>query len=80
MKTSSILIALTMAILAVSIWALANRPDVEPPWPQRIQGLFLFALSGRAIALHGNSPHGEPNRQRFGFIKRQNPCHTDVHH
>ena len=42
MKTSSILIALTMAILAVSIWALANRPDVEPPWPQRIQG-FSFS-------------------------------------
>ena len=42
MKTSSIIIAIAVAILAVSLWALANRPEEEPPWPSRIQG-FSFS-------------------------------------
>ena len=42
MKVSSIVIAVAIAILAVSLWALANRPDEEPPWPARIQG-FSFS-------------------------------------
>jgi exo-beta-1,3-glucanase (GH17 family)/cellulose synthase/poly-beta-1,6-N-acetylglucosamine synthase-like glycosyltransferase len=42
MKMSSIVIAVAIAIMAVSLWALANRPDVEPPWPARIQG-FSFS-------------------------------------
>ena len=42
MRPSSIVIAIAIAILAVSIWALANRPEQEPPWPERIQG-FCFS-------------------------------------
>ncbi|MEE4113817.1 MAG: glycosyltransferase [Desulfobacteraceae bacterium] len=42
MKVSSVIIAVAIAILAVSLWALANRPDEEPPWPERIQG-FSFS-------------------------------------
>jgi exo-beta-1,3-glucanase (GH17 family) len=42
MKFSSILITLFAAILAVSLWALANRPEQEPPWPKRIMG-FSFS-------------------------------------
>ncbi|BBO78445.1 glycosyl transferase [Desulfosarcina widdelii] len=42
MKVSSVLIALAIAILAVSMWALANRPEAEPSWPERIQG-FSFS-------------------------------------
>jgi exo-beta-1,3-glucanase (GH17 family)/cellulose synthase/poly-beta-1,6-N-acetylglucosamine synthase-like glycosyltransferase len=42
MRYSSIVIAIAIAILAVSIWALANRPEQEPPWPDQIQG---FAFS-----------------------------------
>ncbi len=42
MKFSSVIIAVSIAILAVSLWALANRPDQEPPWPTRIQG-FSFS-------------------------------------
>ena len=42
MKASSVVIALTIAILAVSLWALANRPEQEPPWPEQIQG-FSFS-------------------------------------
>ncbi|WP_319407927.1 glycosyltransferase [uncultured Desulfosarcina sp.] len=42
MKLSSIVITLAIAILAISLWALANRPEQEPPWPERIQG-FSFS-------------------------------------
>ena len=42
MKNSSIVIAIAIAILAVSLWALANRPEQEPPWPDQIQG-FSFS-------------------------------------
>ncbi len=42
MKLSSIVITLSIAILAISLWALANRPEQEPPWPERIQG-FSFS-------------------------------------
>ena len=42
MKNSSIVIAIAIAILAVSLWALANRPEEEPPWPDQIQG-FSFS-------------------------------------
>jgi exo-beta-1,3-glucanase (GH17 family)/cellulose synthase/poly-beta-1,6-N-acetylglucosamine synthase-like glycosyltransferase len=42
MKTSSVIIAVAIAILSVSLWALANRPEQEPPWPKRIQG-FSFS-------------------------------------
>ena len=33
-----------MAITALTVmaWALYNRPETEPPWPERIQG-FAFA-------------------------------------
>ena len=42
MKFSNIIMAVAIAILAVSLWALANRPGQEPPWPTRIQG-FSFS-------------------------------------
>src|SRR5690242_3909797 len=42
MRKSSLVIALTAAALTVSLWALFNRPDPEPPWPDHIQG-FSFS-------------------------------------
>lgn len=42
MRKESFLIAIAIAVLTVAIWALLNRPEPEPPWPQIIQG-FCFA-------------------------------------
>lgn len=42
MSRSSVLIAISLALLTLSLWAVANRPEVEPPWPARIQG-FSFS-------------------------------------
>jgi exo-beta-1,3-glucanase (GH17 family)/cellulose synthase/poly-beta-1,6-N-acetylglucosamine synthase-like glycosyltransferase len=42
MSRYSVLIAISLALLTLSLWAMANRPEPEPPWPERIQG---FAFS-----------------------------------
>ena len=56
MKLSSVVIALTIAILAVSLWALANRPEQEPPWPTRIQGFSFSPFRAEQSPLKGIYP------------------------
>src|SRR6476646_2907351 len=52
MRTSSLVIAVSVAALTVSAWALFNRPDREPPWPGHIHGFSFspFRLGEDAIA------------------------------
>jgi exo-beta-1,3-glucanase (GH17 family)/cellulose synthase/poly-beta-1,6-N-acetylglucosamine synthase-like glycosyltransferase len=38
----NIIIAVTIAAITISLWALLNRPDSEPAWPEIIQG-FSFS-------------------------------------
>lgn len=42
MRKSSYIIATAIAALTIMAWALYNRPELEPAWPERIQG---FAFS-----------------------------------
>src|SRR5579872_2417791 len=42
MYKSSLVIVILVAVLTVSLWAYFNRPDREPPWPERVQG-FSFS-------------------------------------
>jgi exo-beta-1,3-glucanase (GH17 family)/cellulose synthase/poly-beta-1,6-N-acetylglucosamine synthase-like glycosyltransferase len=56
MKTSSVIIALAIAILSVSLWALANRPEEEPPWPSRIQGFSFSPFRAGESPLEGIYP------------------------
>ena len=42
MSRVNIFIAVAIAALSILLWALANRPDMEPGWPSTIQG---FAFS-----------------------------------
>jgi len=42
MHKSSFIIAIAITALTVMAWALYNRPETEPAWPERIQG---FAFS-----------------------------------
>ncbi|MEA3641981.1 MAG: glycosyltransferase family 2 protein [Lamprobacter sp.] len=37
-RSLSIVIPILIAGLTVALWAMMNRPSVEPPWPTRIQG------------------------------------------
>jgi exo-beta-1,3-glucanase (GH17 family)/cellulose synthase/poly-beta-1,6-N-acetylglucosamine synthase-like glycosyltransferase len=56
MKTSSVIIALAIAIVSVSLWALANRPEQEPPWPTRIQGFSFSPFRSNQSPLEGQYP------------------------
>jgi exo-beta-1,3-glucanase (GH17 family)/cellulose synthase/poly-beta-1,6-N-acetylglucosamine synthase-like glycosyltransferase len=42
MTKSNFIIVIAVAIMAVSLWSFANRPEQEPAWPSRIQG-FSFS-------------------------------------
>jgi exo-beta-1,3-glucanase (GH17 family) len=42
MKKSNFIIVVALAIMAVSLWSFANRPEQEPAWPSRVQG-FSFS-------------------------------------
>ncbi|MFV0436128.1 MAG: glycosyltransferase [Desulfopila sp.] len=42
MRKSNILICIAVAAIFISCWALFNKPENEPPWPDRIQG-FSFS-------------------------------------
>src|SRR5579863_2087010 len=42
MRSSSLVIAVSVAALTVSAWAWFNQPDTEPAWPAHIQG-FSFS-------------------------------------
>ncbi len=37
-RSLSIVIPILIAGLTIALWAMMNRPSVEPPWPTRIQG------------------------------------------
>ncbi len=42
MRAASLVIAASVAVITVSVWAYFNQPDHEPPWPDHIQG-FSFS-------------------------------------
>jgi exo-beta-1,3-glucanase (GH17 family)/cellulose synthase/poly-beta-1,6-N-acetylglucosamine synthase-like glycosyltransferase len=42
MNRANILISIAIAVICLSLWALFNQPETEPPWPERIQG-FSFS-------------------------------------
>ena len=35
----NVLVAVAIAIVTTSFWAFVNRPEQEPAWPERIQGM-----------------------------------------
>ena len=45
-----------MAVLSVSLWMIANRPDNEPPWPQKIQGFSFMPYRDGQSAEKGQYP------------------------
>ncbi len=42
MTRISFLIAVAIAAITIGAWAMFNQPQVEPPWPERVQG-FSFS-------------------------------------
>ena len=46
MNRASLLITLLMGALTVLLWGLVNRPDIEPPWPNEIEGFAFSPMRG----------------------------------
>lgn len=44
MRLPNIMMSLIIAVLTISLWALANQPEMEPPWPATIQGFSFSPL------------------------------------
>ncbi len=56
MKKSNFIIIISIAIMAVSLWAFANRPEQEPAWPSRIQGFSFSPMHSEQSPLSGVYP------------------------
>jgi exo-beta-1,3-glucanase (GH17 family)/cellulose synthase/poly-beta-1,6-N-acetylglucosamine synthase-like glycosyltransferase len=56
MNKFSIIIAVAIAAVTVSLWAWVNRPDTEPPWPEVIQGFSFSPMRAHNNPLKGNLP------------------------
>ena len=46
MNRASVLIALIMGALTVLLWGMVNRPDIEPPWPAKVEGFSFSPMRG----------------------------------
>lgn len=53
---SNILVGIAIAILTISLWAYANRPEKEPPWPKRIQGFSFSPMRADQDPVEGTFP------------------------
>ncbi|MGB5671505.1 MAG: glycosyltransferase [Sedimenticolaceae bacterium] len=56
MNRASLLIALLMGGLTVLLWGMVNRPDIEPPWPAKIEGFSFSPVRGEEGPAGGNYP------------------------
>lgn len=61
MRRVNILICIAVAIIFVSFWAFLNKPEIEPPWPKRIQGFSFSPMRA------GNDPvkHNLPSESEI---------------
>jgi len=69
MRSSSVIIAVAIAILCVSLWALANRPKQEPPWPSRIQGFSFSPFQSDQTPLEGMYPSESEMDADFALLR-----------
>ncbi len=53
---SSLLIAISIASVTVTVWAFLNRPETEPPWPKRIQGFSYSPYRANQDAMKDELP------------------------
>jgi len=52
----NIIIAVTIAAITISFWALVNQPETEPPWPDIIQGFSFSPMRAHNDPLAENFP------------------------
>ncbi|MFH2057444.1 MAG: glycosyltransferase family 2 protein [Pseudomonadota bacterium] len=59
MTRSNILICISIAVFSISLWSLLNRPEIEPPWPGRIQGFSFSPMQAWNNPIEQNLPSEE---------------------
>ena len=68
MKPSNIFILLTIAILTISVWGLANRPEIEPLWPETIQGFSFSPMLMQHNPIENRYPSSEEIEQDLALL------------
>ncbi len=56
---SAFLVAAVCAAATIALWAWANRPDTEVPWPKRVQGMAFSPYRADQDALQNEYPSSE---------------------
>ena len=56
MRRASLLVTLVMGALTLLLWALINRPGVEPAWPEKIQGFSFSPMRADQSPEEGHFP------------------------
>lgn len=59
MTKPNILICIAIAVFSISFWSLLNRPEIEPPWPTRIQGFSFSPMQAWNNPIEKNFPTEE---------------------
>jgi exo-beta-1,3-glucanase (GH17 family)/cellulose synthase/poly-beta-1,6-N-acetylglucosamine synthase-like glycosyltransferase len=56
MNRASVLITLLMGLLTVLLWGMANRPNIEPPWPAKVEGFSFSPMRGNQSPQLSSNP------------------------
>ncbi len=68
---ANVVITITIAIMTISIWALLNRPEIEPPWPRKIQGFCYSPFREDQSPLNGVFPTEEQIESDLAMLAKK---------
>lgn len=71
MKRVNIFIAVAVAALSILLWALANRPDMEPTWPGTIQGFAFSPMRADDNPIENRLPSVEEIDQDLALLEHK---------
>jgi len=69
MKKPGLYIVLLFAIVTIALWALVNRPQIEPRWPDRVQGFAYSPYQANQSAVKGEYPTREQITHDFDLLQ-----------
>ena len=56
MSRSSLIVTLVIGVLTLLLWAVVNRPGIEPPWPAKINGFSFSPMRASDAPDEGRYP------------------------
>ena len=69
MNKVNVIIAVAIASLTLGVWAILNMPEMEPPWPERIQGFAFQPMHADQSPIDGILPTTEEIEQDLALLK-----------